>query len=321
MRNQPHAIKLALLGTLSKGGFHSGEELGASLGVSRAAISKHIKGIQEWGVDVHRVQGKGYQLAQPMQLLDENTLKHTIDTKFALVPVIESTNQYILDNSSELESGFVCLAEYQSKGRGRRGRQWISPFGSNLYLSMYWQLDAGMAAAMGLSLVVGVALAESLEQLGVPGVKLKWPNDLYHDDKKLAGILVEMSGQAGAAANLVIGVGLNLSMAETVDGISQPWTSLSNITAKPVDRNQLAALLVKTLNTTLQDYESFGMGEFVARWNRLDNYLGRKVKLLIGNKSVEGVARGIDKQGAVLLETEQGTQSFIGGEISLRNNE
>ncbi|CAH0541741.1 bifunctional biotin--[acetyl-CoA-carboxylase] ligase/biotin operon repressor BirA [Vibrio marisflavi] len=321
MKPQQHTVKLSLLRALSKGGFHSGEELGDELGISRAAVSKHIKGIQGWGVDIFRVQGKGYQLANPLQLLDESVLNSSVATPFALIPVIESTNQYILDNARELDSGFVCIAEYQSKGRGRRGREWISPFGSNLYLSMFWQLEAGMAAAMGLSLVVGIAIAEAIEKLGIEGIKLKWPNDLYHNDKKLAGILVEMSGQAGGAANLVIGIGMNLSMDENVDGITQPWTSLNQITQIPVDRNKLAIEIIKTLVSTLEDYESFGMNQFVERWNRLDNYLGRKVKLLMGAKEIEGIAQGINEQGAILLSTPQGMQSFIGGEISLRNNE
>ena len=142
----------------------------------------------------------------------------------------------------------MCLSEYQLKGRGRRGREWISPFGANLYLSMYWRLDAGMAAAMGLSLVVGVAIVEALEQLNLKEVKLKWPNDLYYQDRKLAGILVEMSGQAGGAANLVIGMGLNLMMTEQTEGITQPWASLSEVAGhKDIDRNQLAITMIQTL--------------------------------------------------------------------------
>ncbi|MGC9402661.1 bifunctional biotin--[acetyl-CoA-carboxylase] ligase/biotin operon repressor BirA [Vibrio genomosp. F10] len=329
-----HRVKLAILQTLSQGGFHSGQELGEQLGISRAAISKHIKGIQAWGVDVFSVQGKGYQLSKPMQLLDEALLKSQVTTPLELVPIIDSTNQYLLDRVDQLESGSVCIAEYQAKGRGRRGREWVSPFGSNLYLSIYWRLDAGMAAAMGLSLVVGVAIVEALEKIGIDGVKLKWPNDLYFEDKKLAGILVEMSGQAGAAANLVIGMGINLNMANdsqninqnVTQKITQPWVSLSEVCdAQPhpqtFDRNDLAVTLVNTLQSTLNDYELYGMTGFVERWNRLDNYLGRKVKLVMGSREIEGISKGIDAQGAVLLETDQGVERFIGGEISLRNNE
>ncbi|MGF1752571.1 bifunctional biotin--[acetyl-CoA-carboxylase] ligase/biotin operon repressor BirA [Vibrio makurazakiensis] len=318
-----HHTKIALLKHLSDGEFHSGEALGDKIGISRAAISKHIKGIQEWGVDIYRVQGRGYQLAQQLELLDEDVIKGASDNStISVIPVIDSTNQYLLDNVNNLESGSVCLAEYQSRGRGRRGRQWVSPFGSNLYLSMYWRLDAGMAAAMGLSLVVGVAVVEALEELGINGIKLKWPNDLYFNDKKLAGILVEMSGQAGGAANLVIGMGLNIAMESGTDNIDQPWTSLTQVSPDPLpSRNTLAKSLIEALRSSLIDYEQNGMNEFVPRWNRLDNFLGRQVRLIIGPREIEGEVLGIDEQGAVVLKTEQGIQSFIGGEISLRKND
>ncbi len=317
-----HSVKLSILKALSQGGFHSGEELGDKLGVSRAAISKHIKGIQAWGVDVFRVQGKGYQLAKPMQLLDVEILQNSLTNRVELIPIIDSTNQYLLDRVDSLESGAVCLAEYQAKGRGRRGREWVSPFGSNLYLSMFWRLDAGMAAAMGLSLVVGVAIVEALEEMGLTGVKLKWPNDLYYQDKKLAGILVEMSGQAGAAANLVIGMGLNLVMSEATEGITQPWACLDEVADnQQIDRNQLAISMITTLHKALDDYELYGMAGFVERWNRLDNFINRPVKLLMGPREISGTARGINEQGAVLLETENGLETFIGGEISLRPNQ
>lgn len=314
-----HSIKLGILHLLAQGGFHSGEQLGEQFGVSRAAISKHVKGIQQWGVDIFSVQGKGYQLARPMQLLNQALLSKQLTTPVQLIPIIDSTNQYLLERIDSLESGAVCIAEYQAKGRGRRGREWVSPFGANLYLSMFWRLDAGMAAAMGLSLVVGVAIVEALEALGLNGVKLKWPNDLYYQDRKLAGILVEMSGQAGAAANIVIGMGMNLAMAEDTQGITQPWASLTEVAQlQPFDRNQLAVTMIQTLHRALSDYEVYGMQGFVERWNRLDNYIGRPIKLIMGPREISGIAKGINEQGAVLLETEHGIESFIGGEISLR---
>ncbi|WP_394249085.1 bifunctional biotin--[acetyl-CoA-carboxylase] ligase/biotin operon repressor BirA [Vibrio profundi] len=318
-----HHTKLTLLECLSDGQFHSGEALGDKIGVSRAAISKHIKGIQEWGIDIYRVQGRGYQLANELELLDSNKLETPQGCgSICVIPVIDSTNQYLLDRVNQLESGSVCLAEYQSSGRGRRGRQWVSPFGANLYLSIYWRLDAGMAAAMGLSLVVGVAVVEALEKLGVYGIKLKWPNDLYFNDQKLAGILVEMSGQAGGAANLVIGMGLNIAMDTGTEDIDQPWTSLTKVTGGTLPgRNQLAQALIVALRNALIDYEQSGMVGFVPRWNRLDNFLGRQVRLIIGPREIEGEVMGIDEQGAVILKNENGIQSFIGGEISLRKND
>ncbi len=315
-------VKLQILSKLSDGSFHSGESLGAELGISRAAISKHVKGIQEWGVDIFRVQGKGYQLAQPLVMLDEASIQSVVENFVEVHPVIDSTNQYLLERTDSLESGTVCIAEYQQNGRGRRGRHWVSPFGSNLYFSMFWRLEAGMAAAMGLSLVVGVAMVEALENMGIEGVKLKWPNDLYYNDKKLAGILVEMSGQAGGAASLVIGMGMNLTMQDRDSVIDQPWTSLAEVIGKDlVDRNKLAVAFIQALNSSLRDYELNGMHDFVERWNRLDNFIGRKIKLIMGPNEVEGIERGIDAHGGVLVETDEGIKSFIGGEISLRNNE
>ncbi len=314
-----HSTKLHILRSLSDGEFHSGEALGHDLGISRAAIAKHVKGLSEWGVDIYRIQGRGYQMVHPMQLLDEARLQAKTAHKLELIPVIDSTNQYLLDRVSESESGRICLTEYQTKGRGRRGRQWISPFGSNLYLSMYWRLDAGMAAAMGLSLVIGIAAVEALEAMGIEDVKLKWPNDLYYQDKKLAGILVEMSGQAGGAAHLVIGMGLNIGMPDKQPEIDQPWTTLEQICGDlSIDRTQLAVTLIEHWNAALLDYELMGLAGFVERWNRLDNFIGRSVKLLMGSRTIHGIVRGIDHQGGVILETEQGLETYIGGEISLR---
>ncbi|UIP27811.1 bifunctional biotin--[acetyl-CoA-carboxylase] ligase/biotin operon repressor BirA [Photobacterium sp. TLY01] len=318
-----HTTKLALIRFLADGQFHSGEALGEALGISRAAISKHIKGIQEWGLDIHRVQGKGYCLAAGFDLLDESMILAQVDCpSLTLIPVIDSTNQYMLDRIGQLPKGAVCVAEYQQAGRGRRGRQWLSPFGSNLYLSMYWRLDAGVAAAMGLSLVVGLAVAKTLQKLGAAEIKVKWPNDLYFQDKKLAGILVEMSGKAGDAAHLVIGMGLNLTMANTdTDTVGQPWSNLAEACELMPDRNQLAAAIIDGVTETLQRYEEVGMAGFVDEWDQYDNFLGRPVKLLIGDKVVRGIARGINAQGALMLDTEQGKIPYLGGEISLRKDD
>lgn len=317
-----HSVKLSLLSRLADGAFHSGESLGEQLGMSRAAISKHIQGLQEWGVDIFRVQGKGYQLAAPFTMLNEEVIQSQVSNPIELHPVIGSTNQYLLDRMGQLASGSVCLAEYQKSGRGRRGRHWVSPFGSNLYFSMYWRLEAGIAAAMGLSLVVGVSLVEALEEMGIIGVKLKWPNDLYFNDRKLAGILVEMSAQAGGAANLVIGIGMNLAMQDKDQDIDQPWASLSEVMKQDhIDRNQLVIRLLKALNEALIQYEYTGMQNFVERWNRLDNFIGRQVRLIMGPNEILGVERGIDQHGGVLLETGEGVKSYIGGEISLRKHD
>ncbi|OOE87064.1 MULTISPECIES: bifunctional biotin--[acetyl-CoA-carboxylase] ligase/biotin operon repressor BirA [unclassified Salinivibrio] len=318
-----HSARLALITRLSDGEFHSGEMLGEALGMTRAAISKHIKVLQSWGLDIYRVQGKGYCLSQPIELLDEAWLSaHTDIPALAVIPVIDSTNQHLMERVGQLSPGSVCLAEYQQQGRGRRGRAWQSPFGSNLYLSMYWRLDAGPAAAMGLSLVVGVAMTKALHDLGAPGVKVKWPNDLYYQDKKLAGILVEMTGQTGDAAHIVIGMGLNLGMgAHLNDNIDQPWAKLAQACSPMPARNTLAANLIDRLKASLIAYEQQGMASILADWPQLDNFIGRPVKLLMGDRQVKGIERGIDEHGALLLEVDGNITPYLGGEISLRRDD
>ncbi|MGG6196989.1 bifunctional biotin--[acetyl-CoA-carboxylase] ligase/biotin operon repressor BirA [Pantoea allii] len=314
-----HSVPLKLIDILADGEFHSGEQLGETLGMSRAAINKHIQTLKSWGIDVYTVTGKGYSFPAPLQLLNEQEiLAQLSQPDIAVIPVIDSTNQYLLERMNSLPSGSVCVAEYQQAGRGRRGRHWFSPFGANLYMSMYWRLDQGPAAAMGLSLVIGIIMAETLRSLGAQDVRVKWPNDIYLNDRKLAGILVELTGKTGDAAHIVIGAGINLAMrnAEAAQ-INQGWINLQEA-GVTINRNELAAKLINRLREALPVFEQEGLVPFVARWAELDNFINRPVKLLIGEREVHGIARGIDNQGGLRLEQDGIIKSWVGGEISLR---
>ncbi|MDI7662431.1 bifunctional biotin--[acetyl-CoA-carboxylase] ligase/biotin operon repressor BirA [Cronobacter universalis] len=317
-----NTIPLTLISLLADGEFHSGEQLGERLGMSRAAINKHIQTLRDWGIDVFTVPGKGYSLPGPIQLVNESFIhSHIKNGSVTVLPVIDSTNQYLLDRLSELESGDACIAEYQQAGRGRRGRKWFSPFGANLYLSMYWRLEQGPAAAIGLSLVIGIVMAEVLHELGADQVRVKWPNDLYLNDRKLAGILVELTGKTGDAAQIVIGAGINLAMRQVEsDIVNQGWINLQEAGIK-VDRNELAVRLIEKLRASLREFEQEGLAPFLTRWEKLDNFIHRQVKLIIGEREIYGISRGIDNQGALLLEQNGVTKPWVGGEISLRSAE
>lgn len=317
-----NTVPLTLISILSDGEFHSGEQLGERLGMSRAAINKHIQTLRDWGVDVFTVPGKGYSLPEPIQLLNEEFIRNSINEgSVTVLPVIDSTNQYLLDRLASLQSGDVCVAEYQQAGRGRRGRKWFSPFGANLYLSMYWRLEQGPAAAIGLSLVIGIVMAEVLQSLGADKVRVKWPNDLYLMDRKLAGILVELTGKTGDAAQIVIGAGINLAMRRVeTDVINQGWINLQEAGIK-IDRNTLAVRLIKELRAALVLFEQEGLAPYLSRWEKLDNFIHRPVKLIIGEKEIFGTSRGIDTQGALLLEQDGAIKPWVGGEISLRSAE
>lgn len=317
-----HTIPLTLISILADGEFHSGEQLGEQLGMSRAAINKHIQTLRDWGVDVFTVPGKGYSLPEPIHLLDEKKISQQIEHgRVTVLPVIDSTNQYLLDRLDKLTSGDACVAEYQQAGRGRRGRKWFSPFGANLYLSMYWRLEQGPAAAIGLSLVIGIVIAEVLQQLGAEQVRVKWPNDIYLQDRKLSGILVELTGKTGDAAQIVSGAGINLVMRHVEsDVVNQGWISLQEA-GVVIDRNLLAARLIKELRLGLELFEQEGLAPYLPRWEKLDNFIHRPVKLIIGDKEIYGISRGIDAQGALLLEQDGVIKAWVGGEISLRSAE
>ena len=186
---------------------------------------------------------------------------------------------------------------------------------------MYWRLEQGPAAAIGLSLVIGIVMGEVLQSLGADQVRVKWPNDLYLNDRKLAGILVELTGKTGDAAQIVIGAGINLVMRHVEnDVINQGWINLQEAGIS-IDRNTLAVRLIKELRESLRLFEQEGLTPYLARWKRLDNFIDRPVKLIIGDKEIFGVSRGIDSQGALLLEQDGVIKPWVGGEISLRSAE
>ena len=317
-----NTVPLKLIALLANGEFHSGEQLGETLGMSRAAINKHIQTLRDWGVDVFTVPGKGYSLPEPIQLLNAKQMLGELDGGgVAVRRVFDSTNQYLRDRIGELKAGDACIAEDQQAGRGRRGRKWFSPFGANLYLSMFWRLEQGPAAAIGLSLVIGIVMAEVLRKLGADKVRVKWPNDLYLQDRKLAGILVELTGKTGDAAQIVIGAGINMAMRRVEESVvNQGWITLQEAGIN-LDRNTLAAMLIRELRAALELFEQEGLAPYLSRWEKLDNFINRPVKLIIGDKEIFGISRGIDKQGALLLEQDGIIKPWMGGEISLRSAE
>ncbi|WP_028110733.1 bifunctional biotin--[acetyl-CoA-carboxylase] ligase/biotin operon repressor BirA [Ferrimonas futtsuensis] len=308
-----------VLETLLDGQFHSGAHLAQRLGLSRTAVNNHIQALEGLGLEIYSVKGKGYRLAEPVTLLDAGKIGLGLASKVLLFDEVDSTNSYLLNHLGSFASGDSCLAERQTQGRGRRGRQWVSPYAGSLYLSMYWRLDGGIAQAGGLSLVVGVLLVEALESCGIAGVSVKWPNDLYFGDSKLAGILVEMRGQYGEPADMVIGCGINVNLGQgAASQIDRNWTDLRQVSGAPVDRNLLAREVIAHLTKGLHQFEAQGLAPFLERWRQRDCYLGKPVRVILADSEVTGVAAGVDASGALLLQTDSGLRAFNSGEVSLR---
>ncbi|MDP5030710.1 bifunctional biotin--[acetyl-CoA-carboxylase] ligase/biotin operon repressor BirA [Paraglaciecola sp.] len=315
-------IRTHIVQQLAKGEFCSGETLGEQLGISRAAVSNHIKCLAELGLDIYSVQGKGYRLANELTLLDKHSILSHINqlenVPLCVLNVIDSTNQFIKEQQAHLPNGFVCLAEAQTAGRGRLGRTWVSPYGASMYLSMQWSFAAGYQAIGGLSLAVGVAIVGALNRIGLQDAQLKWPNDIYVFGKKLAGVLIEVEGQIGGACHCVIGIGVNVSLPESVTQIDQPYIDIKTATNQPIDRNIFAAILIEELTSTLAQFEVAGLSPFIEKWQAVDVYANKPIDLIIGQKITTGIARGINSSGALLVETSSGIRAYQGGEISVR---
>lgn len=321
--------RLELLSVLADGAFHSGESLANELGVSRAAIWKHVQGLAEWGLDVFAVRGRGYCLSRPLQLLDPNAIllalpKSIVDSvsRLEVFPVIESTNGHLMGVArSHADKGRICMAERQTDGRGRRGRTWISPFGCNLYVSVLWRFLQSPSAMSGLPLAMGVAIATALEIAGAKNVGLKWPNDIYSEERKLGGILVEMFGEAGGPSTVVVGFGININMS-SVPGlpvINQPWTDFATAASVVAPcRNSLAASILGEVFTAFHIYEQFGLSPFLSRWDSLDVFKGRDVQVHLPQATVSGIAKGVDVDGALRVEVGGEPMRFLAGEVSLR---
>ena len=323
---------LPLLRELADGAFHSGDELGRSLGVSRASIWKLSKKVSALGLELHSVRGKGYRLDQRLDLLDRKVLLGGLSasqrekiSELELKLTVDSTNTYALRRAQkgelDLANGraFVCLAEQQTAGKGRRGREWLSPFGSNVCLTMVREFELGAAGLEGLSLVVGLALVRALRQIGALDLGVKWPNDVLWKNKKLAGILLEMTGDVSGVCQVVIGIGLNVRVDPLgMDGVNQPWTDLSNICPSLPSRSHLVVRVLGELMGVLTEFEECGFAGFMDEWNERDALKGLPVDLISSSGSIRGVASGVNSSGALLLATSDGLQSFYGGEVSLR---
>ncbi|RUO19936.1 bifunctional biotin--[acetyl-CoA-carboxylase] synthetase/biotin operon repressor [Aliidiomarina iranensis] len=320
-----HDLDSQLVQRLADGGFHSGEQLGLEFGVSRATIHNHIEKLTTLGLDIFRVTGKGYRLAKPIQLLSSDKVRIKLPHELRELPlylnhVTGSTNddiRSIITNGTT--PGTSVLAEMQTHGRGRRGKQWHSPFGSNLYLSIYWPLLQGLNAAMGLSVALGLAVAESLTAAGIQEVSVKWPNDVYIQRKKVAGILVELEGQAGGEGQAIIGIGLNLAMQDTEASIDQPYTSVMAHLDKPLDRNWWASELIKRCIDRLTVHDQQNLKGLLDVWREYDHFYQQPVRLILGQHEQIGVGKGIDEFGALLVQQSDGLKRYFGGEISVRN--
>ena len=318
------SLQHALIDILADGQFHSGNELGEKLNVSRSAVWKALQHLRDFDVDIHAVHGRGYRLAEPLELLDNQRIQPALNaqTRLHLQSLdilfdVDSTNAWLL--ALQQRHAVVCLAERQHAGRGRRGRDWLAPFATNLTLSMGWRFELDITAMSSFSLICGVAVVRALERFGVSDLGLKWPNDIMCQNKKLGGILIEMRGESGGPCELVIGVGLNVKMpADFAKDITQPWIDLQH--CESISRNLLAAALIDELIQACLACSEGELDAYLKQWRSLNIHHQLPVTLhMMDGRRISGDFTDIDESGALLLSENGQQQRFTCGEVSLRS--
>ncbi len=328
-------LGFSLLRQLADGDFHSGEDLAAMVGLTRARVSQALKDAEVAGLALERIKGRGYRLLEAPDFLDAQKVKAALAARTGgrrdatplaveVIDQIDSTSSELLRRMQRRDiHGVVLAAEWQTAGRGRRGRAWTAIAGGSLTFSIGWRFEQGAGFLAGLSLAVGVAVARALEAEGFHGIALKWPNDLVHRHMKIGGILIEVNGDALGPSTTVIGVGLNVRLPTAARAeIPVPVTDLATVAgrkAKSVDRNRVLARLIAELAGVLDQYAKEGFAPFAAEWQHRHAYQGKQVTLLLPDgASVTGKVAGVDASGALVLADGPRRARFLSGEISLR---
>ncbi|MFO1257006.1 MAG: biotin--[acetyl-CoA-carboxylase] ligase [Gammaproteobacteria bacterium] len=319
---------------LHDGSFYSGTDLAVRLRVSRTSIWKAIQFLQSLGLDIYAVPGKGYRLAEPLEMLDKNKISNALSPavikrmyQLDVLNLTTSTNDYVAQRAhSQALSAFACVAEGQTQGRGRLGRKWISPFGTNLYFSIYWTFQLKPRALSGLSLAVGVSVLKAIQILSNNhAIQLKWPNDLYYQDAKLGGILVEIlpmaktcpDMQTEAESAAVIGIGINVSaISDELKPDDRKIAALSQALGYKPSRNSLVAALLNELIPALAQFQAEGFSPFKQIWDLHDYLRGKHISLNLPKGVVSGDALGVNERGELCVEVAGQKQAFPCGEVS-----
>jgi BirA family biotin operon repressor/biotin-[acetyl-CoA-carboxylase] ligase len=328
--SDPELLPRRVYRLLSDGQFHSGTALATSCGVSRNAIWKAIAGLRSFGMSVHAVANRGYRIPHASDLLDSQQISKQLTPAVAArlgtgqcLWRTASTNLDLLQQAGGPVGSFDFLtAECQTRGRGRRARSWYAPPCGSICLSLSWNFAALPSDASALSLAIGVCVLRALKQVGVAGVTLKWPNDLVVSDDKLGGILIELRAEAGGPAYAVIGIGVNVALGDAVhrqvESTGTRAADLVGLGVQRADRNRITAALISCSVEGLEQYERDGFRSFAAEWRAADALAGKAVVVSSDSGSVTGHARGIDIDGALCLQTRDGLQRFVTGDVSVR---
>ncbi len=308
---------IKIVDLLSDEQFHDGTSIGEKLNITRAAVWKAIKKLEQYDIELESIKGKGYRLTTPLSLLSEKKINAELKRKKYQIMVLEkvdSTNKHLIQYLGQSNQVVVCLAEKQESGKGRFSRHWYSPFGQNIYLSMLYSFKHDVSQFSGLSMIAALACCKAIETCcPLPfSLNIKWPNDIFYQGEKIAGILVELQAESHGFCHVIIGVGVNVNMEKTIGKpINHSWTSLSKILNEHLNRNQLAATLINTMDEYITHFSEVSFSHFMAEWRQRDLLLNKIIKVKTGQSQLQGTAMGINEQGYLQLKTQNNETKFI----------
>ncbi len=324
-----NSLTFPLLRQLADGKFHSGQALAKQFNVTRVTVWNAIQYAQSLGVEVFSVRGRGYKLPNAIEWLDENAILRAIGTQrewfnLEILDEVVSTNTHLTKAATEGAPHVSCTAaNIQTGGRGRRGRTWVSQLGASITFSLLWRFDCGATALSGLSLAIGTGLMRALAELGVKNAQLKWPNDVLVDDKKLAGILIDLQGDMDGPSAAIIGVGINFNLPDSaLSSIDQPAIDIKRASGHDANVSQslLLGTVLKHFVDVLRHFETLGFLSVRDEWLSHHAYQNKPVRMLMPDgRDVKGVVTGVADDGILLVDTAFGLQRFSAGEISLRS--
>lgn len=304
----------------SNGEFISGEEISEKLKITRAAVWKHIEQLRKEGYEITGEPHVGYRLTGTPDKLIPQEISHKLGTKIIgrkiySYETTDSTNDvaHRLAQSGSPE-GTVIFSEGQSKGRGRMGRQWLSPKGKGIYLSLILRPDLSPAEAPKITLVSAVAVALAIRKVTHLGALIKWPNDILINDRKACGILTEMSAEVNTVSYIVLGIGINVNTAKA--DLPKEATSLKIETGEEVPRVELAQEILRELERQYRIFKEKGFKKIIEEWKGLSHTLGEEVKITCHGRKVEGTASDLDTSGALVVRLDNGfTEHITAGDV------
>lgn len=320
--NQKKILKI-----LSDGKIHSGAALGEQLGLTRGGIWKLIRQFKSLGIEIEAKSNKGYCIPGGVELYNLKEMKQYLNPNYypylektIIFDEINSTNTFLIQEAIQHKNTKICLAEHQSAGRGRFNRQWMSPFGRNVILSLLWQFNCDVSELSGLSLVIAIAIHRALKRLGATDVSLKWPNDVLWNSRKLAGTLIDLRGESNNTCDAVIGVGLNVHLPDEFKSqMLFPLVDMAEITKNIINKNQVTAYLIDEMIAAILCFQSKGFKFFQPEWEKLDINCGKIISLENRGSVFQGKYCGVNEKGCLILEMTGGEkQVFSSGEVSFK---